>query len=103
MEIAKIDALQGPLAASAATAAAKTGATAGAGGFLEMLTRSLDQVNQAQGQADSLAKQFLSGQNGVGLEDAMISMQKANITFQTAVQVRNKLVAAYHDIMNMPV
>ena len=35
-------------------------------------------------------------------EDAMISMQKANISFQTTVQVRNKLVAAYNDIMNMP-
>ena len=33
----------------------------------------------------------------------MIAMQKANISFQTAVQVRNRVVSAYHDIMNMPV
>jgi len=103
MEIPKIDALRGPLAASATVAAAKAGPIGVQGGFLEMLTRSLDQVNQVQNQADSLAKQFQLGQNGVGLEDAMVSMQKANISFQTAVQVRNKLVAAYHDIMNMQV
>ena len=103
MEIAKIGALQGPLAASANLAAAKPGPTGGMGGFLEMLTRSLDHVNQTQVQAESSAKQFQLGQNGVSLEDSMISMQKANITFQTAVQVRNKLVAAYHDIMNMQI
>ena len=38
---------------------------------------------------------------GVSVEDAMISMQKANISFQTTLQVRNKLVSAYNDIMNM--
>ena len=39
----------------------------------------------------------------VSLEDAMISMQKANVSFQAAVQVRNRLVSSYHDIMNMQV
>ena len=103
MEITKIEALQGPLAASPKLAVAKPGSTGGMGGFLDMLTRSLDHVNQSQVQAESSAKQFQLGQNGVSLEDTMVSMQKANITFQTAVQVRNKLVAAYHDIMNMQV
>ena len=54
------------------------------------------------GKAESMAHQYQLGQNEVSLEDAMISMQKANISFQTTVQVRNKLVAAYNDIMNMP-
>jgi flagellar hook-basal body complex protein FliE len=39
----------------------------------------------------------------VSLSDTMIAMQKANIEFQTTVQVRNKMVAAYNDIMNMQV
>jgi flagellar hook-basal body complex protein FliE len=103
VEIAKIEGLQSPLAASPNLAVAKPGPTAGGGGFLDMLTRSLDHVNQSQALADSSAQQYQLGQNGVSLEDSMISMQKANITFQTAVQVRNKLVAAYHDIMNMQV
>ena len=102
MELPGIEALQGALAAStpAASAAKVAG---GAGAFLDVLKRSLDQVNQTQTQADSLAKQFQLGQNGVTLEDAMVSMQKANISFQSAVQVRNKLVAAYHDVMNMQI
>jgi flagellar hook-basal body complex protein FliE len=63
----------------------------------------LDQVNATQASADSTAQQFQMGQKGVSLEDAMVSMQKANISFQEAVQVRNKLVSAYTDIMNMQV
>lgn len=102
MELPGIEALQGALAASTPAASAAK-AAGGAGTFLDVLKRSLDQVNQAQTQADSLAKQFQLGQNGVTLEDAMVSMQKANISFQSAVQVRNKLVAAYHDIMNMQI
>ena len=39
----------------------------------------------------------------VSLEDSMIAMQKASVTFQAAVQVRNKVVAAYQDIMNLPI
>ena len=39
----------------------------------------------------------------VSLNDVMIEMQKANISFQTGVQVRNRLVTAYQDIMNMTV
>ena len=37
----------------------------------------------------------------MNLQDVMISMQKANISFQTVVQVRNRVVAAYQDMMNM--
>jgi flagellar hook-basal body complex protein FliE len=43
------------------------------------------------------------GAANVNLSDVMISMQKASISFQGAIQVRNKLVSAYHDIMNMQV
>ena len=46
---------------------------------------------------------FGIGDDKVSLSDVMISMQKASIGFQATVQVRNKLVSAYHEIMNMQV
>jgi flagellar hook-basal body complex protein FliE len=79
----------------------KTESTAGGGDFASLIQQSLAQVNAAQGQADTATHQYQLGQNDVSLEDAMISMQKASISFQTTVQVRNKLVAAYNDMMNM--
>lgn len=71
--------------------------------FSDALKASLDQVNNAQLQADKLGQNFAMGDDKVSLSDVMISMQKANISFQTTIQVRNKLVSAYHDIMNMQV
>ncbi|MGZ3236302.1 MAG: flagellar hook-basal body complex protein FliE [Burkholderiaceae bacterium] len=72
-------------------------------GFADALKTSLDNVNQSQVSAEKLGQAFSMGDDKVSLSDVMISMQKANITFQATVQVRNKLVSAYHDIMNMQV
>lgn len=72
-------------------------------GFGDALKASLDQVSRAQQQSEDQGKAFITGDDKVSLSDVMISMQKANIGLQTTVQVRNKLVAAYHDIMNMQV
>lgn len=71
--------------------------------FAGALKASLDQVNSTQQKAERLGERFAAGDDNVNLSDVMISMQKANIGFQATVQVRNKLVAAYHDIMNMQV
>ena len=71
--------------------------------FAEMLKSSLDGVAQAQAKSESLQKAFVLGDNSVSLSDTMISMQKASINFQATVQVRNKVVQAYNDIMNMQV
>lgn len=71
--------------------------------FSEALKASLNQVNQVQQNAETLGKNFAMGDDSVSLSDVMIAGQKANISFQTTVQVRNKLVSAYHDIMNMQV
>lgn len=73
------------------------------GGFAKALSQALDAVNGAQSEASGLAREFQLGSSSVSLEETMIAMQKANISFQTAVQVRNRVVSAYHDIMNMPV
>lgn len=71
--------------------------------FSQALKASLDQVNQAQTNAETLGKNFVMGDDSVSLSDVMISGQKANIAFQATVQVRNKLVSAYQDIMNMQI
>lgn len=73
------------------------------GGFSAALKAQIEQVNGAQNDAEKMARAFESGSADVNLQDVMISMQKANISFQTMVQVRNRLVSAYQDMMNMQV
>jgi flagellar hook-basal body complex protein FliE len=67
-----------------------------------MLKSSIDQVNAAQQGSSQMAENFELGKSDANLQDVMISLQKANVSFQTMVQVRNKLVSAYQEIMNMP-
>lgn len=71
--------------------------------FASALKSSLDNVNNAQQQASDLAKAFEMGDPNTNIQDVMLSLQKANVSFQTMVQVRNKLVTAYQEIMNMQV
>lgn len=71
--------------------------------FQSALKSSLDQVNQVQLQSQRLAERFELGDSTVSLSDAMISLQKSSIALQQTVQVRNKLVSAYQEIMNMGV
>ena len=71
--------------------------------FAGALKSALDQVNSAQTKSEELSKRFVMGDDSVNLSDVMINSQKANIAFQATIQVRNKLVSAYHDIMNMQV
>lgn len=114
MEITKIESMLAQLRTGAALAAGKAapGPATGAEGnqnetggvdFTEVFKRSLDQVNNAQQHAGKLARGFELGAPETNLTEAMISLQKASISFQYTVQVRNKLVSAYQDIMNMPV
>lgn len=110
MQTRPIDALLEQLRATAALAAGKPlesalpspAAPAGAD-FAGLLKGALDQVNASQSQAMTLARDFELGRNDVALHDVMLAMQKANIAFQGTVQVRNRLVAAYQDIMNMQI
>jgi len=79
--------------------------TAAAGGpsFADMLGQAVGKVNETQQASNQLAKAFEIGQSGVDLTDVMIASQKASVSFQAMTQVRNKLVQAYQDIMQMPV
>jgi flagellar hook-basal body complex protein FliE len=67
------------------------------------LKSTIDQVSAAQVDAQKMAEDFSSGQSDVNLQDVMINLQKASLSFQQMVQVRNRLVSAYHDIMNIQV
>ena len=91
--------LTAPVGNTGATAAAR----ASGAGFADVLAQALNSVDGAQTDAAEMAKKFQLGDPKVSLEQAMISMQKANVSFQATVQVRNRLVSAYHDVMNMQV
>jgi flagellar hook-basal body complex protein FliE len=82
---------------------AGTNGVAGTTDFASVLKSSLDSVAQAQNHAQTMQQSFVLGDDKVSLSDVMIDMQKANISFQTTVQVRNKFIAAYNDIMNMQI
>jgi flagellar hook-basal body complex protein FliE len=71
--------------------------------FAAVLRNGLDQVNSAQQSARKAATDFELGKPGVDLPQVMLEMQKASVSFRAAVEVRNKLVTAYQEIMNMPV
>lgn len=105
MNIQGIDQILSQMRATAAVAAGENAQQAPQGGadFAALLKTSIDQVNSAQQESSEMAKNFELGSTDASLQDVMISLQKANVSFQTMVQVRNKLVSAYQDIMNMQV
>ena len=110
METRGLDQILGQLRTAAALAGSRPGtvaspAASGARGadFANMLKASLDHVNGMQQSAAQKARSFELGAPDASLQDVMVSIQKASISFQQTVQVRNKLVSAYHDIMNMQI
>jgi flagellar hook-basal body complex protein FliE len=70
-------------------------------GFGSSLERLVSAVEDSNAQANSAVGQMMDGTGDV--HDAMIALQRADLTLQFTVQVRNKLVQAYQDIMRMPV
>ena len=73
---------------------------AGGGKFLETLQQSIEQAEGAQGDAAIQVAQLLNGK-GADLHSAMIAVEKADLSFQLMMQVRNKIVQAYQQISNM--
>lgn len=73
------------------------------GGFGELLKNTIQSVNGTQQQARELAIGFQSGSTETSLAEVMIASQKADLSFRAMTEVRNKLVTAYQEIMNMPV
>lgn len=86
--------------------AAKAGTAQAAGaaqGFPGEFKAALQSVSQAQNQATALQKQVQMENPKVSLEETMVAIQKAQIGFQATLHVRNRMVQAYTDIMNMQV
>ena len=73
------------------------------GGFSQVLRNALESVNDTQMKSSEMQKAFELGEPDINLQDVMVQMAKANISFQTMIQVRNRIVSAYQDVMNMPV
>jgi len=71
--------------------------------FAELMSRSLEQVNENQQAAGQMREAFERGESDADLTEVMIAMQKARVSFEAMSEVRNKLVDAYKQIQNMPI
>jgi flagellar hook-basal body complex protein FliE len=71
--------------------------------FANVLKQGLEAVNATQSQAADLAARFERGEPGLELSQVMLESQKASVAFRATVEVRNRLVNAYQEIMNMPI
>lgn len=74
-----------------------------ASNFQQTLSHAIDGVSKTQGEAASLQQAFELGDPRADLARVMVSMQQSQVAFKAAVEVRNRLVQAYQDVMNMPV
>ncbi|MDR3394649.1 MAG: flagellar hook-basal body complex protein FliE [Parasulfuritortus sp.] len=92
------------VAAQASSSSSSVSETSASGhDFAALLQSAVNEVNTTQQDAKTLTQQFEQGDPTANLQDVVVSLQKASLSFQTMVQVRNKLVSAYQEIMNMQV
>jgi flagellar hook-basal body complex protein FliE len=107
MSIGSIDSLLNQVRSAASSigtqASSKVGNASAGGDFGSMFSKALGDVSKTQNDAETMQKKFTMEDPNVSLEDTMVSMQKADVGFRAALQVRNKLVQAYTDVMNMQV
>lgn len=104
MDAIKLNTLLNELNRTAAVAGNRVEGDPVAGGsdFASMFKGMLNNVNQAQQNAAAMSRAFELGEDKADLAEVMINLQKSRLHFQTTLQVRNKLISAYQDIMNMP-
>ena len=106
MSVNNIDQVLAQMRNLAAQASGNPEAAAPAGSqvqFGDLLKKSIDNVNQTQVEASEMKRAFELGSKEVNLAEVMISVQKSSLSFQSMLQVRNKLVEAYKEVMNMPI
>ncbi|RUO59058.1 flagellar hook-basal body complex protein FliE [Pseudidiomarina insulisalsae] len=94
----KLEALQQQAQSQSVNAGAPQGPS-----FANELQQSVERINQLQQVSGSTTQAFQLGDPKVSLQEVMIAKQKAGLAFDMGVQVRNKLVSAYKEIMNMQV
>ena len=100
MSIAAIERL---LSSPTATTPVRSKSGAEPVNFGDALSKALTEVSDAQKTSGALSKAFLSDNPTVTLEQTMVAGVKSGIAFQATLQVRNKMVQAYSEVMNMPV
>jgi len=88
--------------AGANPAGGTEGGAAAAGGFGDAMRTALAQVNESQAQASAASEAYERGET-TDIAAVMLARQQASIGFEATLQVRNRLLTAYRDIMNMPV
>jgi flagellar hook-basal body complex protein FliE len=79
-----------------------TGDARGEGSFAGLLKEAVAGTSRLQSEADALVEQVALGHSG-DLAETLIAIEKAHISFQLMIQVRNKMVEAYQEIMRMQV
>lgn len=79
------------------------GAPAEAPGFQKTLSNAIDRVSQTQRSSGELQQAFEMGDPKADLARVMVAMQQSQVAFKATVEVRNRLVQAYQDVMNMPI
>jgi flagellar hook-basal body complex protein FliE len=90
-----------PAEIQSAASSSLTPSTSGEeGGFLDVLHSAMDDMQQLQGQAGTKVAEVLEG-NGGDVHSALIAVEKADLSFQLMMQVRNKIVSAYEEISRM--
>jgi len=101
--LAQIQSMATQAAGDASPAGAAASGAATSGGFAAALKASIDRISDDQKTAVNESQAFELGASNVSLNDVMVDMQKANVGFQFGLQVRNKLVSAYTDLMQISV
>ena len=95
--------VRSPEVAFSSTAVPAATPAGGASPFGALLKQSIAAVGDSQATAGRMAAAFERGDQGADLARTMVAIQKADLSLNAMTQVRNKLVDAYKDIMNMPV
>lgn len=103
MSIQAMDGVLQPLQLTLLQASGKQSSLTQQMDFGATMKAALDKISETQNVARSQAQDFEMGKPGIQLNDVMVDLQKSSISMQMGIQVRNKLVSAYTDMMNMQV
>ena len=100
--LSQMRAMRSEISALSPVASPETDKAPGAG-FQDSLMDAIKSVNEAQAASRDLKAGYAAETNDASLAEVMVAAQKADLSFRAMTEVRNKLVTAYQEIMNMPV
>ncbi|HHQ13823.1 MAG TPA: flagellar hook-basal body complex protein FliE [Chromatiales bacterium] len=103
LEISKVLSQMRTMSAALKTSPEPAMPETGAADFSQVLKQAIDKVNEQQSVASQMAADFQTGNSDTSIAEVMVGIQKASLSFQAMTEVRNKLVDAYQEIMNMPI